>query len=294
LANAESFNNIRFKHMFDRNDFNGGERMLDVVSLSGKTCCPPILVNKSLDHLLEKTVDELLSVAKITTLREVVGLLAPPATSVVQLEVPEEVVGDFKVGSNSEDFVDEILNANDTELAQSLFDDFVGEGASASLQLSVSALVDELTHGFEVGVSPSDVRIGDSQHAQRSLIQLNERGVVDLTESQQLEHLSDSGVESVDTPNPHDDGEFGFGGDVEIAMLASVTRQTNFVSFGAAVFFHVLLGALEDDGALGLGLFLIEKRRLDLFGAEFRSCLALLQQSLGDCGEFCRFRIRHS
>ena len=61
-------------------------------------------------------------------------------------------------------------------------------------------------------------------------------------------------MESVDTPNPHDDGEFGFGGDVEVAMLASVARQANFISFRAAVFLHVLLGALEDDGALGLGL----------------------------------------
>jgi len=248
---------------------------------------------KSLNHLFEKTVDELFSVAKIATLREVVGLFAPAATRVVQLEVPEEIVGDFEVGSDSENFVDEILNADDSELAESLFDDFVGEGASASLELAISALVDELTHRFEVGISPGDVRISDSQHAQRSLVQLDKSGVVDLTETEQLKNFSDSGVESVDTPNPHDDGEFGFGGDVEVAMLASVARQANFISFRATVFLHVLLGALEDDGALGLGLFLVKKRRLDLFGAKFRSGLALLQQSLGDCGEFRRFRIRH-
>ena len=33
------------------------------------------------------------------------------------LEVPKEVVGNFEVGSDGEDFVDKILNANDSELA---------------------------------------------------------------------------------------------------------------------------------------------------------------------------------
>ena len=33
------------------------------------------------------------------------------------LEVPKEVIGDFEVRTDSEDFVDEILNANDSKLA---------------------------------------------------------------------------------------------------------------------------------------------------------------------------------
>ena len=75
-------------------------------------------------------------------------------------------------------------------LTESLFDDFVGEGASASLELAISALVNELTHRFEVGISPGDVRISDSQHAQRSLVQLDKSGVVDLTETEQLKNLN--------------------------------------------------------------------------------------------------------
>jgi len=179
-----------------------------MVELSGKTLNSiPKSLSEFLNHLLEKAVDELFSVAEVATLREVIGLLAPAAASIVQLEVPKEVVGNFEVGSDGEDFVDEILNANDSELAQSLFDDFIGEGASASLQLSISAFVDEFAHGFEVGVTPGDVWVGDSQHAQRRLVQLNKGGVVDLTESQQLQDLSDSGVKSIDTPDPHDDGK---------------------------------------------------------------------------------------
>jgi len=223
----------------------------------------------------------------------VVRLLTPSASRVVQLEVPKEIVRHFEVGSNGEDFVNEILHADDSELAQSLLDDFVRKGASSSLQLSVSALVDEFADGLEVGIAPGDVRIGDSQHTQRRLVQLNKSGVVDLTESKQLQNLSDSGVEAVDTPYPHDDGELRFRRDVEVAVFAGVARQAQFVRLRLPILLHVLLSALEDGGAFGLRILLFEERRFDLFGAEFRPRFALLQESLGDCGEFCRLDIRH-
>jgi len=176
------------------------------------------------NHFLEKTVDEFFSVAEVAALREVVRLLTPSAARIVQLEVPKEIISHFEVGSNGEDFVNEILDADDTELAQSLLNDLVGEGASSSLQLSVSALVDEFADGLEVGIAPGDVRIRDSQHTQRRLVQLNKGGVVDLTESKQLQNLSDSGVKAVDTPYPHDDRELRFRRDVEVAVFASVAR----------------------------------------------------------------------
>jgi len=229
-----------------------------------------------LNHFLKKTVDKLLTVTEVTTFREVIGLLAPSTTSVVQLEVPEEIVGDFKVGSDGEDFVDEILNANNSEFSQSLLDDLVGESASASLKLAVSALVNEFADRFEVGISPGDVRVGNSQHTQRRFVQLNEGSVVDLSQSKELQDLSDSGVKSVDTPDPHNDGQLGFRGDVVVAMLTGVTSQTQFVILCLAVFLDVLLGTLEDGRALGLSLFLLKKRSLDLFGAQFRSGFALL------------------
>jgi len=243
--------------------------MLEYGELSGETSRNPKMVDcfASLNHLLEEAVDKLFPVAKVSSLGKVVGLLPPATTRVVKLEVPKEVVGDFKVRSDGEDFVDEILDANDAEFAQSLFDDFVGEGASTSLELAVSAFVNEFANGFEIGVSPSDVRVGDSQHAQSRLVQLNKSGVVDLTESQQLQNLPDSGVKAVDTPDPHDDGEFGFGGDVKVAVLASVASEAQFVSFRFSVFLHVLFSALEDGGALSFHLFLFQKRSFYLFGA---------------------------
>ena len=119
-----------------------------------------------LDHLLEKSVDELLAVTEVAALREVVRLLAPPAARVVKLKekssvsiivlafirminllsdcipkgsgrrshlkVPQEIVGDFEVRSDGEDFVDQVFDADDAELAQPLLDDVVVEGASSA------------------------------------------------------------------------------------------------------------------------------------------------------------------
>ena len=55
-----------------------------------------------------------------------VGLLSPPTSWVVQLEGPQEVGGVLEVGSDSEDLMDQILNTDDSHLAELLLDDVVG------------------------------------------------------------------------------------------------------------------------------------------------------------------------
>jgi len=240
--------------------------------------------NLFLDHLLDETVDQLFAVTEVTTLGEVVGLLAPAATGVVQLEVPQKVVGDLEVGTDGVDLMNEVLDTDDAELAESLLDDFVVESASSSLKLAESAFVDELADRLEVGITPGDVGIGDTQHAQRRLVQLDERRVVDLTQTQQLKDLSDSGVESVDTPDPHDDGQFGLRGHVEVAVLARITGQADLLQLGGFVLLGVSLGLLEDGLTLGLGRLLLEKGSLELLGTQSRACLSLLQKRLGDSG----------
>jgi len=214
----------------------------------------------------------------------VVGLLAPAATSVVQLEVPQKVVGHFEVGADGVDLMNEVLDTDDAELAESLLDDFVVESASSSLKLAESAFVDKFADRLEVGVTPGDVGIGDTQHAQRRLVQLDERRVVDLTQTQQLEDLSDSGMESVDTTNSHHDGQLGLGGHVEVAVLARITSQPNLLQLSSFVLLGVSLGLLEDSLALGLGRLFREKGSLKLLGTQSSACLPLLQKRLGDCG----------
>ena len=70
-------------------------------------------------------------------------------------------------------------------------------------------------------------------------------------------------MKSVDTPDPHNDGQLGFRGDVVVAMLTGVTSQTQFVILCLAVFLDVLLGTLEDGRALGLSLWEIKKNRFN-------------------------------
>jgi hypothetical protein len=110
--------------------------------------------------LANELVDVFLTVAVFTTLDKVNRLLALVTTGRVgELEGPEEVVGLLKVGANSIDFVNQILDANDAKLAQRLFNDRVVRDWHALLvNLGESALVDELADSLEVGVSPRNVR----------------------------------------------------------------------------------------------------------------------------------------
>jgi len=56
--------------------------------------------------------------------------------------------------------MNEILHADDAELAQGALDQVVGgDGGAVASNLDKSTLVDELTNGLQVGSSPGDVRL---------------------------------------------------------------------------------------------------------------------------------------
>ena len=59
------------------------------------------------------------------------------------------------------------------------------------MKFSVAALVHELADRLEVRITPSDVGIGDAQHAQRRLVQLHESRIVDLTQTEKLKYLKE-------------------------------------------------------------------------------------------------------
>ena len=111
-----------------------------------------------LNHCTKKVVDLLFPVTKVTTLYEVVGLLAPATGWGVELEGPQEVGGVLEVGANSEDLVNQIFDADDVVLAQLLLDDVIGgDGCTAGIKLGKSTLVDQLANALQVGCSPGDV-----------------------------------------------------------------------------------------------------------------------------------------
>ena len=112
----------------------------------------------SLNHLTEKSIDLVLMVAKVTTLNKVGSLLAPAAGRGVQLEGPEEVTGILEVGSDSENLMNKVLNANNVELAQLRLDEVIGgDRGATTVNLGESSLVDQLAYTLQVGGSPGNV-----------------------------------------------------------------------------------------------------------------------------------------
>lgn len=76
--------------------------------------------SNQLVHPPNESIDQLFPVPMISPLDKVPSLLAESPTSTAQLEWPEEVVGFLEVRPNSEDFMDQVLHANNPIFPQSL------------------------------------------------------------------------------------------------------------------------------------------------------------------------------
>lgn len=125
---------------------------------------------------------------------------AEATVGVGQLEGPQEVVGLLEVGANGVDLVDQILHADNAELAEVLLDDLVvGEGNTLLVDLAVTALVQELTDGLQVGVTVGDVGVDNGQHLLGGLGQADEGTAVDLEQTEELQDLAGLGGNLVDT-----------------------------------------------------------------------------------------------
>ena len=85
----------------------------------------------------------------------------------------------------------QVLHTDDTEFAQVLLDDLVvGEGDTLLINLSISALVDEVTDGFHRGVSVSYVRLDDFKHLGSGFGEFDKDGVVNLEKTEELHNLA--------------------------------------------------------------------------------------------------------
>ena len=112
----------------------------------------------------------------------------------------QEIRGLLKVGTNGEDLVDQILNADNAILAKRVLDNgIIGESDTLLVDLSVSTLINELTNSLEVRVSISNPRLDDLQHLEGSFGHANEDTIVDLEETKQLEDLARLWCDLVDT-----------------------------------------------------------------------------------------------
>lgn len=196
---------------------------------------------------------------------------AEATVGVGQLEGPQEVVGLLEVGANSVDLVDQILHADNAELAEVLLDDLVvGEGNTLLVDLAVTALVEELTDGLQVGVTVGDVGVDNGQHLLGSLGQADEGTAVDLEQTEELQDLAGLGGNLVDTVwkesvkcrisskkleidiplDTDNEDQLGLVIDVEVTLLAGSAGQADLLTLSIAVLLDVGLSALEDNATL--------------------------------------------
>merc|ERR1719232_1490944 len=231
--------------------------------------------------------DEVFPAAEVSALDKVVGLLPPPAGGGVQLEGPQKVGGVLEVGPDGDDLVDEVLDADNAELAQLLLDDVVGgDGRPVAVHLNEPTLVDQLAHRLQVGGSSSDEGLANPQHVDGGLVQLDEDTVVDLPQPEELEGLLDLGGDLVDTTNTDDEGVLVLSLDMVAALLLGLADQTDVLALDLAVLLGVLLGPLEDVCALLLAGGALDQGGLLTLGAGSGLPLPALQDRLWDGRKF--------
>lgn len=147
--------------------------------------------------------------------------------------------------------MDEVLDADDVELAQLLLHEVVGgDGGAAAVDLGEAALVDQLADALQVWGTPSNVGLANTEHVDGGLVQLDEDSVVDLTKPEELEDLPDLGRDLVDTADTDDEGQLRVAGDVVAALLLGLAGEPDLIALLLPVLLDVLLGALEDVDAL--------------------------------------------
>lgn len=208
---------------------------------------------------------------------------AEATSGVRELEGPEEVGGLLEVGPDGVDLVDEILNTDNAVLAEVLLNDgVVGEGNTLLVDLSVTALVDELLDGLQVGVTVSDPGLDDLEHLSDGLCDLDEDTVVDLKETEELEDLAGLGGHLVDTLDADDEDQLSLGRDESRVLGLSDAVKTDLLTLSIAVLLDVLLSTLEDDLTLLLVGSLLLLNGVGALSAGLLLRLALLEKGLGD------------
>lgn len=224
----------------------------------------------SLIHLLEQGIDVLFPITQVTTLDVMLELPCSEATCRVgKLEGPQEVAGLLEVGTNGEDFVDQILHADDAILTQVVFNELVvGKSNALLVDLAIAALVDQLTDRLEVGIAVGDVGVDNSEHLLCSLGKLDEDAVVDLEKTKELKDLARLGSDLVDTESvssgcvsvrpdlpldANNEDKLGLLLNIERSTLSAQASESDLLPLCISVLLDVGLGTLKD----GLALLLV-------------------------------------
>lgn len=203
-------------------------------------------------HAAHKTVDVRLAVTSVTALNEVLQLPLSEATrSARELEGPQEVVNCLEVRANGRNLVDKVLDRDDTVLAKVLLDHAVVRDRDAlTVDLGVTALVNELANRLQVRLTVRHVRLNELKHLLRSIRELHKAAVVNLAETQQLHDLLRLRRDVADTAETNNEGHARLGRHVEVTLRLGQTALANLFTLGGLVLVHVLFGTLENNGTL--------------------------------------------
>jgi len=204
-----------------------------------------------------------------------------------KLEGPQEVVGLLEVGSNSKDFVDQVVAAVDANRGETLLDNGVlGNGDPLLIDLSETTLVHKVADSLEGGVSIGNIRLNQSEHSHSGLVQLYKDTIVDLAKAEELHDLLSLGADSDDTPDPDHKRKLGLGRDVETTLGLSLAPCLDSISHSGSILSSVL-GTISLEDLLvsstllrgGDGGLLSGRRNLG-------SSRLLLLNTLGNLGHF--------
>lgn len=132
------------------------------------------------------------------------------------------------MGADSEDLMDDILNAVQAELTQASGDNIVGrKGNTLATDLAVSSLVDELSGRFKVGVSVGNVGFDQSEHVDGGSVNLDEDAIVDLSQSEQTKDLDNLGGNSDGTADTDNEHNLALRGDEEGVVGLGLTARVD-------------------------------------------------------------------
>jgi len=159
------------------------------------------------------------------------------------------VVSFLEMGSDGGDLVDQILNLGDSVSSELLSDDTVVlDGDSLSVYSGITSLIDQFSDGLSGGETKSDERENLLEHVGGSLVDADEGGVVDLSQSEQTEDLRNIGVELLGTSDSDDQGELGLSGDVELSLGSGGSLVGDFEFLGIKVLLLISLRSLQPFG----------------------------------------------
>ena len=105
-----------------------------------------------------------------------------------KFEWPQEVVGFLEFWSTGDNFMDEVLNASNTVFTEFTFNDaVVGKRKSSSLDFTASSFVDEFADSLSGWISVGNEWLNHLDHVPCGFVEFDENGVVELSQSEELE-----------------------------------------------------------------------------------------------------------